>query len=224
MQLLLCNFRVSDANISKHAWIDRRRWKIDQFNDRRLAIFCLVNCLYILACYIPLDFLPDSMVKEHGISHINAGNIVPIYGMASFVGRLIGGIIPTYMENSALLLTSLCMILLGTSCLGMAFSILYWHFVVCACIYGIFRGMFHVLVPISLVDMFGVESLKDSYGIIMFCSGISTLLGPPMVGWLKVIWATYDYAFIITAGIFYLGATIDLFLLWVHKRDKNNLN
>ena len=196
---------------------------LDQLKDRRLAIFCLVNCLYTLGYYVPLDFLPDSMEKEHGISHIQAGKIIPFFGISSIIGRLAGGIIPNYLENSALLLTSVCMLLLGSSCVGMALSIWYWQFVVCVCVYGIFLGMFSALRSIALVDMFGVESLKGSYGIILFFNGISTVLGPPMAGWLKVLWGTYYYAFFITAGIFYVGGVIALSLLWNPNKDKDNL-
>ena len=73
--------------------------------------------------------------------------------------------------------------------------------------------MFTVLRTISLVDMFGVDSLKDSYGIIMFCGGVSTLFGPPMAGWLKVCWGTYYYAFFVTAGIFIVGGILALILV-----------
>ena len=58
----------------------------------------------------------------------------------------------------------------------------------------------------------------------MFCNGISTLVGPPMAGWLKVTWGTYYYAFLITAGIFYLGGIMALILLWENKRDKYKSN
>ena len=212
------NDNVKRKNLS---WMLTCIIPLEQLKDRRLHIFCLVNCLYTLGYYVPLDFLPDSMVKEHGISPIQAGSIVSFYGISSIIGRFSGGMIANYMQDIAISLTSVCMIFLGTSCVGMALSNLYWQFVICVCIYGIFLGMFSSLRPISLVDMFGVESLKASYGIIMFFNGISTLLGAPMAGWLKVLWGTYYYAFFITAGIFYSGGVLALTLLLKYQRDED---
>ena len=183
-------------------------------------MFCIITCLYTLGQYVPVDFLPDFMVKEHGISPLQAGNIITFYGVSSIVGRLIGGLLTSYMEKGALLLVTACMLLLGGSCFGMALSTYYWQFVICICIYGVFLGMFSVLRTISLVDMFGVDSLKDSYGMIMFCSGVSTLLGPPMAGWLKVCWGTYYYAFFVTAGIFIAGGIVSLILVLENRKDK----
>ena len=120
--------------------------------------------------YIPTDFLPDAMVKEHEIPHIKAGNIVVFYGMSNIVGAIISGVTANYLKNSAVLLISLCMVILGFCCVGMAYSVLYWQFVVCCCIYGICTRGFLALLPISLIDMFGIESLKVSFSVLMICA------------------------------------------------------
>ena len=195
---------------------------VEHLKDSRLTLFCLVNSLYTLGYYIPLDFLPDAMLKEHGISKLRSGNIISFYGVASTIGRFSGALITNYIENSALLLIIVCMVSLGCACIGMAVSTYYWHFVVCIFVYGIFLGMFSVLRPLLLIDMFGMESLNESYGIIMLCNGISTLLGPPMAGWLKLLWGEYYYDFLITGGIFNVGGVLALILFWENKRKVTN--
>ena len=151
--------------------------------DPRLAIFCVVEFMFTLAIYIPIDFLPQAMVEEHGISHTNAGYIIAFYGISSMVGPIISGIATKYLNKRAILVTSLCMCVSGCCCVGMAFSVVYWQFVVCCFIYGLSVSEFFVLLPISLIEMFGIESLKISYSIMTFCGGFATLLGPPMAGW-----------------------------------------
>ena len=172
--------------------------------------------------YIPTDFLPDAMVKEHKISHIKAGNIVVFYGISNIIGAIISGVIANYLKNSALLLISLCMLILGFCCVGMAYSVLYWQFVICCFIYGLFQRFVVVLLPISLIDMFGLESLKASYSVIMFGSAIATLAGPPMTGRFKVVWGNYDFAFNITGGFYFLGAILTFIVLWMHKRKNSS--
>ena len=187
--------------------------------DPRLIIFSLALGLLGIAVYVPITFLPDAMVKEHGISHIKAGNIVAFYGISSIVGPIICGVAANYLKNSAVLLISLLMFVLGWCCVGMAYSVLYWQFVVCSCIYGICTRGILGLLPISLIDMFGIESLKVSYSVIMICCTISSLVGPPMAGRLKMLWGNYDIAFIITSGLYFLGSIFTFIIMWIHKRN-----
>ena len=189
--------------------------------EPRLIIFCLAIGMRDLAMYIPLDFLPDAMVREHDISHNMAGNIIAFYGFSSIMGRLISGIATNYLKNSAVLLTSISLLLLGGCCVGMAFSNLYWQFVLCAFLYGLFLGSTNMLLPISLIDMFGLESLKVSYGITMFFCASTTVFGPPMVGWFKVLWGTYYFTFIITAGLYFVGGILAFIALFVPNRNVN---
>ena len=168
-----------------------------------------------LALYVPLDFLPDAMKKEHGISQTKSGNIIAFFGASSTIGPILSGLFTNYLRNKAVLLTGVCMILLGACCVGMALSLVYWQFVMCAFMYGLFLFTIFVLLPISLVDMFGIKSLKPSYSVIMFLNGIASLIGPPMVGEFKAIWGSYDIAFNITGGFYFLGGIIAFVVLWI---------
>ena len=189
--------------------------------DVRLPLFCVAHFLRTLAMYIPLDFLPDLMMKEHGIPHIEAGNVVPIYGIASIVGRLVSGVVAYRFKNRAVLLSSLCMVVQGASCVGMAYSNVYWQFAVCDGFYGFFHGYVTVLLPLSLVEMFGIASLKDSYAVIMFFCGISTRFGLPLVGWIEVEWGSYSLAFLITGAIYFVGGLHCVYcLLHVYIKEK----
>ena len=206
--------------LSHLKWVMSYVIPLQLLKDFRMILYCILNFVYSLGLYIPIDFLPDAMVKEHGITHLHAGNIITFFGMFGIIGRLLGGVITNYKKNSALLLNCVCILAICISCIGMAFSVYYWQFVVCISIYGIFVGMVPTLAPILLVDMFEVKCLKDSYGILMFVNGISTLLGAPLAGWLKEIWGNYVYVFLITAGIFGVGGILALALLWENKKDK----
>ena len=85
------------------------------------------------------------MEKENGISHFHAGYIMSFYGVSSMLGRLIGGIYTSYVEKGAVLHMASCMLLMGSSCLAIASSTLYWQFVISILIFGVSQGMFVVL-------------------------------------------------------------------------------
>lgn len=85
-------------------------------------------------------------------------------------------------------------------------------------------GMFIVFRTIALVDMFGTDSLANSYGIVMLCGGASTLVGTPMVGCLKVYLGTYYHAFLVTASIFIGSGVLQMVLVLENKKNKYNTN
>ena len=176
-----------------------------------------------LGMYVPIDFLPDWMVKEHGIPQLRAGYIISVYGVSSIIGRLLAGILTNYMERLALPLVAVSMILLGSSCYGMAVSADFWQFVIFICMYGVFLGMFGTLRTISLESVFGVDSLKENYAIIMFCGGVSTVFGAPFAGWLKVFFGSYYHAFVVTAGIYFFGGILALVLVEKSNKDKYHI-
>ena len=189
--------------------------------DPRLSTFCLVNTMY-LAMYVPMNFLPDALKKEHGVSSIKAGHVMAFYGISSTVGSLVMGVVTNYFEKCTLLLTVIFLAGCGSCCIGMAFSVGYWQHVVWFCFYGASRAIAYKMRPIVLVEMFGVDSLKFSYGILMFFEGFSLLVGGPLVGKLKVMSGRYAVAFMVTGGFYFVGAALALILIWLQKRKDNS--
>ena len=137
------------------------------------------------------------------------------------IGRFGSVVLAHSFKNRAVLFTFLGMVVLGGCCIGMAYSYVYWHFVVCCGSYGLFSGSIPVLLPLSLVEMFGIASLKDSYAVIMFFCGISTRFGLPLVGWIEVEWGSYSLAFLITGAIYFVGGLHCVYcLLHVYIKEK----
>ena len=169
--------------------------------------------------YVPLYFLPHIMIVEHGISVIEAGHTIPIYGVARIVGSLIVGMVTNHLKNNAMLFVMMCMFVLCCCCIGIIYSSAYWHFMVDAGFYGLLCGAITPLRTISLNEIFGVKTLKATYGMIMFVSGIATLGGPPFVGWVEVEWGTF-FAFLFTGGVYFVAALLTIVVLWLHKRKK----
>ena len=174
---------------------------------------------YVLTKNAPITFLPDAMVKDHGIPDIESGHIIAFYGLSNVIGSILPVVCANLLKNNAILLIPICIIGFGICCVGMAFSSFYWHFVICGFMHGIFFKTYTVIIPISLTDMFGVESLKVSYGVIMACSGIANLVGLPMLGWFKELQGTYDFSFTVAGGFHFIGGILAFILLWLHKRE-----
>ena len=198
--------------------------KLELLTDLRLITYSLAQFMIALAQYVPIVFLPDSMVKDHGILPTTAGQIIAFYGIARFVGSPLSGLTVHYLKNSAVLFTGGCLMIMGGCTIGMAFSSLYWHFVACFFIYGVALCYTVVLTPISLIELLGIDSLKISYSVIMAVKGIASLIGTPMVGGFEVLNGRYDFCFIIAGGFFFLAGIMAFAAHWKHKRKSSSTN
>jgi hypothetical protein len=47
---------------------------------------------------------------------------------------------------------------------------------------GVFISVQDVLVPIICLNTVGCDDFVSAYGLVLFCQGISSLLGPPVLG------------------------------------------
>ena len=192
---------------------------LDIMKEPRFVLFCCVQCLTTLVLYIPLDFLPSAMVKEHHMTDQMGGGIIAYYGISSMFGRLFAGIFTQYFKNTSILCTGICMIIICGSCIGMAYSIAYWQFMVLCSIYGFYTGAIFVLLPLALVDILSTELLNLSYGIIQFFNGMSVLVGPPAFGWIKMLSGTYELVFVISGIVYFVGGLVAFIVHLIHRNN-----
>ena len=73
----------------------------------------------------------------------------------------------------------------------------------------------------TLLELFGLESIIDAYGLVMFSSGISVSFGLPLIGYLIHDLKSYDEAFAVAGGLFFLSGVLSIFLLFNHV-DRND--
>ena len=169
-------------------------------------MFCAANCLFYRGVMFQSVFISLNS-KTNGISRLKAGNLILFYGVSNTNGSQLAGILTRYTVKSKLLPIAVCMLLLGGSCLEQHCQTTTR---VCYFCFHISLGLFLVLRTISFEDMFGVDSRKDNYGIMMLGIGVSTLLGRLWGGRLEVYWGMYFYGFFVTTVIFILKGNLSI--------------
>ena len=192
---------------------------LELLKDTRFYLFGSTYCLAMGLCYVPLDFLHDKMVKESGFTNKIAGHVIAYYGILNIIGRLTFGIIAQRFSKQSILINSMVMVGMATSIFGMGYSSRYEHFVFCTSMFSFISSSLPVLTPLIIVHMFGMEHLKICFGIILLFSGVTTLVVPPMIGWLKTFCGTYFYGFMITGSIFIFAGLLSSFLLCMKKEQ-----
>jgi MFS family permease len=163
--------------------------------------------------YIPLDFLPDMMTNEHGILHFDAGNVIPIFGIGSIIGRILSGVFINYVRSSSIAVSSINFMLLGVCCIAYTFSHNYIHFVALGFVNGVLFGSTFVLIPLTILELFEEECVTDTYGLVMLSCCITTTFGLPILGELIHQFHTYAAAFYVAGGLYCCSGLLSALLL-----------
>ena len=181
--------------------------------DKRMLYYCLVQVFFELAFYIPMVFLSEKMQRYDGISKEKAGTIFMVLGLSVMLGRAISGMILQYSKLKPIVFSILSMALQGMCSIGFTLCIMYEHFAIVTVIYGLVLSSIEVLIPPICIEIFGVDKLKDTYGLVMMARMFCPLWGPPLAGALYNWTGNYNLAFY-TAGSFQLiGSAFNILVL-----------
>ena len=69
-----------------------------------------------------------------------------------------------------------------------------------------------------LVDLLGLDSLTSSFGMLVLCRGIASILGPPLAGLVYDLTAEYNASFFLAGAFFVTGGLISFVAYFMDKR------
>ncbi|KAJ2776478.1 hypothetical protein H4R18_005647 [Coemansia javaensis] len=145
-------------------------------------IFISVGSFCALAAYFtPLFSLPSFAVQVAGKSSSFGTNLLTIFNAASTVGRIATGQIAGSMGNINVLVV--CTVLSSLSIL-----VLWLPFqtggtlIACAIVYGLVCGGVISLIPVIMANVWGVERISTTIGILYLANFAGTLVGAPSSG------------------------------------------
>ena len=165
----------------------------------KLLIYGGAQFLTVLAWYVCQAFLPQFMMTERGIPHADAGNVIAFHGVGFTVGGIISGSIINRFKERAIFLSQFYTFVLCGISVTLIYAHEYWQFSLLMLSYGGFVFGILTLRPLVLIDLCGQESIKDGNCVILFCNGVATLFGLPLVGFLKTKTGTLIYSFMFAA-------------------------
>ena len=153
--LSLCsNFSYGSIAEEKHSVYEQIR-AISLILEKRMVCYCFVHIFFELGYYIPMLFLPETMITDHGISNSFAGTIISIIGVSNMIGKLLAGTILQCFDVCPILFSAITLMLLCISSAGMTLCESYEHFVIVAAVYGL------VLSSIDLCSPFIVMKIME---------------------------------------------------------------
>ena len=176
--------------------------------DRKFCLILLSNFVAFLAHQTSFIHLPSIIVHQSSITPQTASLVISVIGVSNIFGRLGGGIITNLKILTPTFLTMLSFICSGICVLAYEFCTTEVAYIITGMFYGLAAGPYISIAPVLLIDLFGLEQLTPTFGLLTLIRAISNAIGPPLLGLLFKL--THQYSTVLGASfvLFTLGAFI----------------
>jgi len=197
----------------------------EMMNFRLLAdpLFFLIgisNAFAMIGFYTPFVYLPNMAIVT-GVSVPDASFLVSVIGISNTLGRVLAGWVSDFSWVNSLVMTNTAIILSAITVAVFPLCSSYWSFVVCALAFGFFVAAYISLTSIVLVDLLGLDNLTSAFGLLTLFRGFSSMIGPPINGWIFEWTNQYNVSFFVSGGFLLLAGIISCVVdLLKRKRDR----
>ncbi|KAG0327065.1 hypothetical protein BGZ99_008405 [Dissophora globulifera] len=152
------------------------------FKDPQFLSLAMAELAVSIGLLMPLYYIPTYAVFI-GVSAEKGALILGLSNGASFVGRIVLGVISDYISNEKVLLlcawcTSLAVLVVWT--VSRSFGAL----LIMGLMFGFFAGGYISLVPVAVADCFGTKEMASTIGMMYAAGGLGVLGGAPLAGYL----------------------------------------
>ncbi|KAK3604658.1 hypothetical protein CHS0354_007201 [Potamilus streckersoni] len=192
--LVLCRCLTLSA---KHAEELRSVFHVSIIKNKKFVIFSVSHMFYAFGYYIPYVYLPV-YAESIGIDTDLTAWIISALGIASTVSRVISGFLSDLPNVNRLFLYSAALVICGVASSLVPLCDSFPLLMAYACVLGAFSGVTLTLISVLLVDLVGIDLLSEAFGIIGLVEGVTSLVGPPIAGWLFDQTRRYTITFIMT--------------------------
>lgn len=178
----------------------------------RSPAFVMLYVSWILATaalFVPFVFLP-AFALDLGVSQVAAALLISVLGGMSVIGRLGLGLLGDRVGT--LRLFKVATLVMGASYVLWLAATDYGWLLVFAAVLGLGYGVRIALMPVILIELFGLQSLGAVLGVFFTATGVSALLGPPLAGFIVDYSGSYRWAagFALTMGLLGFAAVLRL--------------
>ncbi|CAF1071265.1 unnamed protein product [Adineta steineri] len=192
--------------------------------DKKMLIICLANVCSMIGFYSPYLFIPKLAELERSIPEASAVFLLSIIGFSNTAARFASGWITKIPHMTPLLVNNIGLTIAGIASLLVPLCQTHIHLIIYCIIWGGFIA-FHVsLSPVIVCQTVGLERYSNALGLTLMFRGITALSAPPIMGAIRDATNSFDIAFIIGGISFIVSALMHFFLMWVNRREEEQLN
>ncbi|XP_060082430.1 monocarboxylate transporter 9-like [Ylistrum balloti] len=201
------NLSVSSLSLSKKKRIYER---VKVFANIPFFLICLSLFSSHVGIYLMYVHLPNFAISR-GTSGFEASFLMSITGIMNCVSRLFIGFAGNSEHISTIILYFGTFSLLGIS--TMLFPFYGSNFVgqaIYAAFLGTYSGCCYVLLATITPNLVGLKNLATAFGIEMTFTGVGTLIGPPIAGFILDSGGTYEASFFLAGSSAIIAAVLGL--------------
>lgn len=186
--------------------------------DPCFLLFGISNVFGMMGFYTPFVYLPALASTYEGISVEDAAFLLSVIGISNTIGRVLAGWMSDFSWVNSLVVTYSALILSSLCVAAIPFCSTYGGFVTVALLFGFFVAAFVSVTSIVLVDLLGIDNLTNAFGILTLFRGSSSMIGPPIAGWVFEATQNYDISFFLSAGFLLMSGLIVLLVDILRRR------
>uniref|UniRef100_A0A224YTN2 Integral to membrane n=1 Tax=Rhipicephalus zambeziensis TaxID=60191 RepID=A0A224YTN2_9ACAR len=175
------------------------------------VLVCVSNIVGMMGFCIPFMYIADSAVLK-GIDKDKAAFLLSLIGITNMIGRLIFGWLSDLPQINCLLLNNLSLCLSGIAVFILPFCYTYPTTVATCMIFGLIVAAYILLTSIILVELFGLDNLTNSFGLLSLCRGAACMVGPPLAGTLFDMTGSYDVPFFVSGTMLIVSGAMSFFI------------
>jgi len=182
------------------------------------------NVFGMIGFYTPFVYLPSMAAQFDQISVEDAAFLVSIIGVSNTLGRVLSGWVSDFSWVNSLVVTNIAIILSAICVFVFPFCSSYAGFVSIALLFGFFVAAYISLTSIVLVDLLGLDNLTSAFGLLTLFRGSSSMIGPPINGWIFEATNNYSFSFFVSGGFLLVAGLISCLVDLLSRRRNCKAN
>ncbi|XP_033757480.1 monocarboxylate transporter 3-like isoform X2 [Pecten maximus] len=216
------NLSVSLLSLSTKKVI---RERVQVFANIPFILICLSLFSSHIGIYLMYVHLPNFSIST-GTPAFQASFLMSVTGIMNCISRFLIGLVGNSenISNSILYFGTFALLGLSTM-LFPYYGASYTGQSIYAAFLGSYSGCCYVLLNTITPNLVGVNNLATAFGIEMVFTGVGTLIGPPLAGFILDYGGTYEASFTVAGSSAVIAAVLGLasevFRKLNHTGDKN---
>lgn len=186
--------------------------------DPLFLLIGISNAIGMIGFYTPFVYLPSMAAQYDGISTEDAAFLVSVIGISNTVGRVLSGWISDFSWVNSLVVTNSAILLSALTVFLFPYCTSYASLVIMALLFGFFVAAYISLTSIILVDLLGLDNLTSAFGLLTLFRGFSSMIGPPINGWIFESTSDYNVCFMVSGGFLLLAGLISCLVDIIKRR------
>ncbi|GBM56022.1 Monocarboxylate transporter 14 [Araneus ventricosus] len=196
----------------------REMLRVSLLGNYVFLVFSLSSLLHYFGLTAPLVFIVHRSTEMNIADSSQGSLLLSIMGVTNMLGKVIVGFWADKTKFSRLNIYSILLLVNGVATMMTSLITQYYQMAVYSAVFGLTVGGSLSLSSIVMVDLLGMDSLNNAYGIFLLVTGISTFVGTPLTGIFHDMTGNYDLGFWAAGGMVILGSLLLFAIPPIQKR------